>query len=109
MKVLGLTNARRIGEAAQWPTLADSGVPALREFDTSIWVGLFAPAGVSRAIVEKVNGDTNRVLKEPDVRERLAGVGAEPVGSTPEALAARIRHDAAFYGRIAREASIRLD
>jgi tripartite-type tricarboxylate transporter receptor subunit TctC len=109
MKVLGLTNARRIGETAQWPTLAGSGVPALREFDTSIWVGVFAPAGISRAIVEKVNADVNRALKDPDVRERLAGVGAEPVGSTPEALAERIKHDAAFYGRIAREAGIRLD
>lgn len=109
MKVLGLTNARRIGETAQWPTLAESGVPALRDFDTSIWVGVFAPAGTGRAIIDKVNADVNRALKDADVRERLAGVGAQPVGSTPEALAARIKHDAAFYGRIAREAGIRLD
>jgi tripartite-type tricarboxylate transporter receptor subunit TctC len=109
VRVLGLTNARRIGEAAQWPTLAESGVPALRGFDTSIWVGLFAPAGVPRAIVDKVNADVNRALKDADVRERLAGVGAEPVGSTPEELAARLKRDAEFYGRIAREAHIRLD
>jgi len=109
MKVLGLTNARRIGETAQWPTLAESGVSALRDFDTSIWVGVFAPAGTGRAIIDKVNADVNRALKDADVRERLAGVGAQPVGSTPEALAARIKHDAAFYGRIAREAGIRLD
>src|SRR5919202_1715232 len=101
VRVLGLTNARRIGEAAQWPTLAESGVPALRDFDTSIWVGVFAPAGVSRATVEKVNADVNRAPKDADVRERLAGVGAEPVGSTPEELAARLKRDAEFYGRIA--------
>jgi tripartite-type tricarboxylate transporter receptor subunit TctC len=109
VRVLGLTNARRIGDAAQWPTLAESGVPALRDFDTSIWIGLFAPAGIPRAIVDKVNADANRALKEADVRERLAGVGAEPVGSTPEELAARLKRDAEFYGRIAREARIRLD
>ena len=109
VRVLGLTNARRIGDAAQWPTLAESGVAALRDFDTSIWIGLFAPAGIPRAIVDKVNADANRALKEADVRERLAGVGAEPVGSTPEELAARLKRDAEFYGRIAREARIRLD
>jgi tripartite-type tricarboxylate transporter receptor subunit TctC len=109
MRVLGLTNARRVGDAAQWPTLAESGLPALRDFDTSIWVGLFAPAGVPRAIIDTVNADVNRALGDADVRERLAGVGAEPVGSTPEALAARLRRDAQFYGRIAREAHIRLD
>ena len=109
VRVLGLTNARRVGEAAQWPTLAESGLAALRDYDTSIWVGLFAPAGVSRAIVDKVNADVNRALKDADLRERLAGVGAEPVGSTPEELAARLKRDAEFYGRIAREAGIRLD
>jgi tripartite-type tricarboxylate transporter receptor subunit TctC len=92
-----------------WPTLAESGVPALADFDTSIWVGLFAPAGVPRAIITKVNADTKRALQEPDVRERLAGLGAEPVATSPEELAARIKRDAAFYGRIAREAHIHLD
>jgi tripartite-type tricarboxylate transporter receptor subunit TctC len=109
MRVLGLTNARRIGDTMSWPTLAESGVPALADFDTSIWVGLFAPAGVPRAIITKVNADTKRALQEPDVRERLAGLGAEPVATSPEELAARLKRDAAFYGRIAREAHIHLD
>ena len=109
VRVLGLTNARRVGEAASWPTLAESGVPALRDFDTSIWVGLFAPAAVPRAIIAKVNADTKRALQEPDVRDRLAGLGAEPVATSPEELAARLKRDAAFYGRIAREAQIHLD
>ena len=109
MRVLGLTNARRVGETANWPTLAESGVPALADFDTSIWVGLFAPVAVPRAIIAKVNADAKRALQEPDVRERLAGLGAEPVASSPEELAARIKRDAAFYGRIAREAGIHLD
>jgi tripartite-type tricarboxylate transporter receptor subunit TctC len=109
MRVLGLTNARRVGDTASWPALAESGVPALRDFDTSIWVGLFAPAGVPWAMIEKVNSDVNRALNEADVRERLAGVGAVPVASSPEELAARIKRDAQFYGRIAREAHIRLD
>jgi len=109
MRVLGLTNARRIGDTVNWPTLAESGVPALRDFDTSIWVGLFAPAGAPRAIIAKVNADTKGALQAPDVRERLAGLGAEPVASSPEELGARIKRDAAFYGRIAREAHIHLD
>jgi tripartite-type tricarboxylate transporter receptor subunit TctC len=106
MRLLAVTTARRASAAPQVPTVAESGVP---DFDASLWVGLFAPAGVARPVVDKLNSEVNRILKEPDVRERLGGLGAEPVGSTPEELAARIKADAARYARIAREAGIRLD
>jgi tripartite-type tricarboxylate transporter receptor subunit TctC len=106
MRLLAVTTARRASAAPEVPTVAESGVP---DFDASLWVGLFAPAGVARPIVDRLNSEVNRILKEPDVRERLVGLGADPVGSTPEELAARIKADAARYARIAREAGIRLD
>ena len=106
VKAIAVTMAKRIPLGPDWPTVIESGVPG---FEASNWVAIVAPAGTPRDIILKVNADTNRALKLPDVRERFAGVGAEPVGSTPEELAARIRGDSERYGRLVRQLNIKLD
>ncbi len=77
---LGVTSAKRSTTLPNVPTIAESGLPG---FDYNLWVGLFAPAGTPSDVVEKINRDVNRVLREPDVRERMASLGAEAMTMTP--------------------------
>jgi len=105
-KPIAVTAARRIPLGPDWPTVAESGVPG---FVASNWVAMVAPAGTPRNIIAKINADANRALKLPDVRERLAAVGAEAVGSTPEELAKTIRDDSERYGKTVGLLKLKLD
>jgi tripartite-type tricarboxylate transporter receptor subunit TctC len=71
---LGLSSAKRSSALPNVPTVSESGLPG---FDYNLWVGLFAPVGTPPDVVEKLNRDVNRVLREPDVRERMLSLGAE--------------------------------
>jgi tripartite-type tricarboxylate transporter receptor subunit TctC len=86
------------------PTFAEAGMP---EFDLPVWFGMFAPAGTPREIVERLQREVVAGLKAPDVVERLAAVGADPVGSTPAQFVERIRHDSAKWAEVIKAANIK--
>jgi tripartite-type tricarboxylate transporter receptor subunit TctC len=71
---LAVSSGKRAGTLPNVPTVAESGLPG---FDYNLWVAMFAPAGTPADVVDKINRDVNRVLREPDVRERIASLGAE--------------------------------
>jgi len=77
---LGVSSAKRSSVLPNVPTIAESGLPG---FDYNLWVGVFAPAGTPAEVVEKINRDVNRVLREPEVRERMTALGAEAMPMTP--------------------------
>src|SRR5437867_7152809 len=77
---LAVSTAKRSSVLPNVPTVAEAGLPG---FDYNLWVGLFAPAGTPPEIVDKINKDVNRVLQLPDVKERLANLGAEAMPMTP--------------------------
>jgi tripartite-type tricarboxylate transporter receptor subunit TctC len=87
------------------PTLSEAGVKGL---DTSIWLGLFAPAGTPPAIVARLNSEINKVLQQTDVREKIMAGGALPVGGTAEDFAAFVRKDYMQWGAVVKAADIRL-
>ena len=87
------------------PTLAEAGMPA---FDRYTWFGMFAPAGTPADIVRKVQAEVVAALRSPDLRERFDAVGAEPVGSTPEAFVERIRSDAVRWAEVIRTANVKV-
>lgn len=86
------------------PTLAEAGMP---EFDLYTWFGMFAPAGTPTEIVARLGREVAAGLKAPDVLERFAAVGAEPVGSTPAEFLERIRSDAAKWGGVIRAGNVK--
>lgn len=88
IKPLGVTSLKRVATLPQVPTIADSGLPG---FEDQQWQGVVGPAGMPRATVLKVNAAISRVLNEPEIRERLAGMSAEAVPSSPERLAEFIK------------------
>jgi tripartite-type tricarboxylate transporter receptor subunit TctC len=85
------------------PTVGEAGVPG---FYYAAWTGYFVPAGTSRDIAARLHADITRVLALPDVRDRLNALGFELVGSTPEALAARLKTDTARMAEVVRAAGI---
>jgi tripartite-type tricarboxylate transporter receptor subunit TctC len=105
VKALGITTPRRSAFAPDIPPVADT-VPG---FDTTSWFGFLFPARTPAEIVAKLQADTKTALDSAAVRERLAVLGAEVVGSTPEEFAAHIRRESETWGRIIREASIRAE
>jgi tripartite-type tricarboxylate transporter receptor subunit TctC len=92
-----------------WP-----GVPTMREagftdMDIELWTGLLAPAGTPQPIIRRLHEEMVRVLKLPDVRERFAALGVDPVGSTPEEFAKVIAADTAKWTAVAKAANIKAD
>jgi tripartite-type tricarboxylate transporter receptor subunit TctC len=102
---LAVTSARRSALAPDLPTVAESGLPG---FEATGWYGLAAPAAVPAAIIARLNAGINRALATPDMVARLAGQGLEPVGGPPEEASARIASDVARWGRIIRDAGIKV-
>ena len=104
LRPIAVSSAGRSSLLPEVPTVAESG--GLPEFEVSVWVGIFAPAGTPRDVVGKLNGEIAKIVRVPAVRERLAGLGAEPVGNSVEAFTAYINTELAKWGRVAKAAGI---
>lgn len=106
LRGLFVSSGRRTLALPEVPTLAEAGI---RDAEAVGWHGLVAPAGTDPAIVSRVNAETARVLARPDVAERVAALGMEPVEEPPEALGALIRADAERWAAVVRRARIQPD
>jgi len=106
LRALAVTSAKRSALLPEVPTISEAGVPG---FDMGTWWGLVAPAAVNRDVIAKLYAETAKVLKLPDVREKLSNVGAVPGGNTPEEFGAFIRSEATKYARIVRDAKIKIE
>ncbi len=106
IRALAVTTAKRSPTVPDLPTVAESGVPG---FDISTWYGVWAPAGTPKDIVNKVAAEMAKVLQQPAVRERLAALGAEPAGNTPEEFAAYCQSELAKWSRIVRQSGAKAD
>lgn len=106
LKMLGVSTAKRHASMPQVPTLAESGVPG---YEVTAWFGFLAPAGVPKEAIVRLNGDIAKALQAPEVREKLASLGAELGTSTPEAFGVLIRDEIEKWGRVVRSANIRIE
>ena len=106
LKALAVTTKKRSGALPDVPTVAESGVPG---FDVSTWYGIWAPAATPPAIVKKVSSELAAVVRLPEVRARLADLGAEAVGNTPEEFAAFNRSELAKWAKIVKDSGAKID
>ncbi len=104
LRALAVTGAKRAEGMPNIPTIAEAGVP---NYEALQWYGLLVPAGTPPDIVARLHAETVQALKLPDVKERLASDGAEPVGSTPRDFARFIQEELEKWTKIARIANIR--
>jgi tripartite-type tricarboxylate transporter receptor subunit TctC len=104
LRALAVTGSKRAAAAPDIPTVGESGVPG---YEVATFWGLSAPARTPPAILERLYRETVRAVKSPDVRERLEGLGAEIIGSTPEQYAAFIRREIAKWDKVIKAAGIK--
>jgi tripartite-type tricarboxylate transporter receptor subunit TctC len=103
LRPLAVTTLTRSSALPELPTLAESGVP---DYDLSGWIGLFAPAGAPRAVVDKLNADVTRALQHPDVRNKLAELGAEASPMSVAEYTPWVAREVTKWTTLAREAGI---
>jgi len=106
MRALGVTTAKRTGALPDVPTIAEAGVPG---YEVSSWQGVFAPAGTPPEIVKKLNTELVRIIALPDVRKRLADIGAEPAGNSPEQFTEFIKTEIAKWEKVVKASGARVD
>ena len=106
VRLLAITSKDRSPTAPDVPPLAESGVPG---FDVATWFAFFVPAGTPRPVVDKLNADAIRALQSKDLAERLLGMGMNVIGSSPEQLGAHVASEIARWGRVVREANIKVE
>jgi tripartite-type tricarboxylate transporter receptor subunit TctC len=103
LRALGVTSAKRAGGVPDIPTIAEAGVPG---YDAVQWFGVLAPTATPPAIVVRLHGEIVRVLQAADVKGRLSGDGADPVGSSPEEFAAFLSAETAKWAKVVKDAGI---
>jgi tripartite-type tricarboxylate transporter receptor subunit TctC len=106
LRAIAITSAQRSPIVPDVPTVAESGLPG---FEQSAWHGLLAPAGTPQAVVGKLHDEVVRVLRLPEITERLAAQGVDVIASSPAEFSAFIKQDVAKYAKLVKTAGIRID
>jgi len=104
LRALAVTSSTRSPLAPALPTMSEAGVPG---YEVIGWTGVLVPKGTPAEIVTRLHAELARILRTPEMRERMAALGAEPVGNTPEEFGAFIRAEMAQWGRIIKEKGVR--
>ncbi|MGH8617583.1 MAG: tripartite tricarboxylate transporter substrate binding protein [Burkholderiales bacterium] len=106
IRALAITGKKRSNVLPDLPTVAESGLP---DYDVSAWYGLLAPAGTPKPIIDKINREVKATLGTPDILQRLAADGSEPVGGSPDEFREFIRTEIAKWGKAVRAAGAKVD
>jgi tripartite-type tricarboxylate transporter receptor subunit TctC len=105
LRAIAITSLRRSPALPDLPTVAEN----YAGFYADAWSGLFAPKGTPPAVVDKLSVEVQRILRLPDVREKLAGLGAEPVGSTPAEFSAHVKREIDKWARVVKTSGAKVD
>jgi tripartite-type tricarboxylate transporter receptor subunit TctC len=103
LRAIAVTTEERLPYLPDVPTIAELGFPG---YEISSWQGVFAPAGTPKDVVAKINGELVRMLKVPEVHRRISEEGADPVGSTPDAFANRVKNEITKWTKVIKTSGI---
>jgi tripartite-type tricarboxylate transporter receptor subunit TctC len=106
LKPLAVASKTRLSGLPEVPTSAEAGLPG---WEMSAWFGIFAPKGTHPEVVRLLNERLQAVFDEPAVRQKLADIGAEPVGGSIQSFGERVRADYRMYGQMIKDSGIKLD
>lgn len=104
IRPIAVGSLERSASLPELPTIAEAGVPG---YAFTSWFGIFAPAGTPRAVITQLNHEIVRIVRLPEIRERLLGMGVEPLGSTPEELGRHLADEIRQWSDIVRRRNIR--
>jgi tripartite-type tricarboxylate transporter receptor subunit TctC len=105
IRALAVTTLKRSAVMPEVPTMNDT----LKGFESDNWYGMFFPAGTPRDIVNRLNAEMTKVLKDPDVRALMERDGSEPLGSTPEEFGAYFKREVEKYAKVIKAAGAQVD
>src|SRR5215467_4458658 len=103
LRAIAVTTDKRLPYLPDVPTIAEAGFPG---FEISSWQGMFAPAGTPKAVVGKINSELVRMLETPEIRRRISQEGVDPIGSTPEQFAERVKSEIAKWSDVIKASGI---
>jgi len=106
IRALGMFSAKRLPGAAEVPTIAEAGGPALQ---SSTWVMFLAPAGVSREIVNRMNTEVAKAVASADIQKKFEALGIEPVGNSPEQAAKFLDEEIAKWAKVISTAGVKAE
>jgi tripartite-type tricarboxylate transporter receptor subunit TctC len=106
LKMLAVTTPKRMSLFPDVPTLAESGMPG---FEVGAWQGVMVPANTPKPIIQRLNAEVMKALQSPDVRQKLALQGAEPLGSTPEAYGEYIQRELTRWDNVVKQTGVTLE
>lgn len=105
LRAVAVTSSKRSAAVPELPTIAET-VPG---YEASGWYGAFAPAATSKELIGRLNAEMNRIMKMPDVAQRLAGDGVEAVGTTPEQFGIYLKQEVAKWGKVVKASGAKAD
>ena len=106
VKALGTTGSKRSTVMPEAPTIAEAGVPG---YEATIWLGLMAPAGTPRPVLEKLNAEVNKIINAPDVKEAWGKQGAVPMGMGVDEFGKFLREDIAKWAKLVKATGMKVD
>jgi tripartite-type tricarboxylate transporter receptor subunit TctC len=106
LRAIAVSSAKRAEVAPEIPTVAESGLPG---FEVIAWYNMFAPARTPRPIVNRLNAEINRILQQPDVRERFHTLGVSPLSGSPDDLGKYLKFEVDRWAKLIKERGIKLD
>jgi tripartite-type tricarboxylate transporter receptor subunit TctC len=106
LRALGTTGAGRTPAAPELPPISESGLPG---YEVSVWYGILAPAGTPTAAINRLHSEISNIVQLPEIKERWAVLGAEPLHNTPEQFAAFLKADLGKWAKVVRDSGAKID
>lgn len=106
LRALAVTTIKRSPALPDVPTLDESG---LKGFDLGTWFGILAPAATPREIVTRLNTELVKIINSAEFRKKMADIGADPIGNTPEQMARQIKDDTERFAKLVKDAKVAID
>lgn len=106
VRALAISSGRRLESLPNVPTVAESGVPG---FEVVSWQGIFVPAGVPRPIIEQLHAEIVKILQQPDMQERLKGLGMQPAAMTTDQFSAFQKAEVEKWAQVIKAANVKLE
>jgi len=106
VKVIAVSSDKRSSLLPDVPTFAEAGLPAVESY---AWYGFFAPAGTPKPIIDKINAETLKIMKQPEFQKILADTGSDFVGDTPENFAKFVKDESVKWSKVVKESGATVD
>ena len=106
LRAVAVTGMKRLPNLPEVPTIDEAGV---KGYESLSWSGIVAPAGTPKRVIDKLNATIEKILRDPEVRQRFAGLGVEAVGGPPEAFARHVRAESEKWAKVVKTANITLN